>query len=36
MASLYLIGIGPGSMDNLTGLAVKKLNESSVIIGYKY
>ncbi len=35
MKKLYLIGIGPGNIDNLTYLAVKKINECNIIIGYK-
>ncbi len=35
MKKLYLIGMGPGSIDNLTYLAVKKINECDIIIGYK-
>lgn len=35
MKKLYLIGIGPGNIDNLTYLAVKKIKESDIIIGYK-
>ncbi len=31
---LYLIGIGPGSLDNITIRAMNKLKESDIIIGY--
>jgi precorrin-3B C17-methyltransferase len=32
---LYVVGIGPGSYDMMTGRAVKVLEESDVIVGYQ-
>ena len=34
MSKLYVVGIGPGSYDQMTGKAIKALEESDVIIGY--
>ncbi|WP_446897494.1 precorrin-3B C(17)-methyltransferase [Clostridium sp. LBM24168] len=34
MGKLYIIGIGPGSIENMTLRAVKAIEESDVIIGY--
>jgi len=32
---VYLVGIGPGSLDNMTSRAVDRLKEMSVVIGHK-
>lgn len=34
MSKLYVVGIGPGAYDQMTGRAIRALNESDVIIGY--
>ncbi|MBQ1310205.1 MAG: precorrin-3B C(17)-methyltransferase [Blautia sp.] len=34
MSRIYVVGIGPGSFDHMTGEAVKALQDSDVIIGY--
>lgn len=34
MNKLYVIGIGPGAYDQMTGKAIRAMNESDVIIGY--
>lgn len=34
MSKLYVVGIGPGAYDQMTGKAIRALNESDVIIGY--
>lgn len=34
MNKLYVVGIGPGEYEQLTGKAIRVLNESSVIVGY--
>ena len=35
MPELYLVGIGPGSTDLITPLAVKALKDSDIILGYE-
>lgn len=35
MGKLYVIGIGPGSIENMTLRAKKALEESNIIVGYK-
>ena len=34
MSKIYVVGIGPGAYDQMTGRAIRALNESDVIIGY--
>ena len=34
MNKIYVVGIGPGAYDQMTGKAIKALNDSDVIIGY--
>ena len=34
MSKIYVVGIGPGAYDQMTGRAIPALNESDVIIGY--
>ena len=34
MSKIYVVGIGPGAYDQMTGRAIHALNESDVIIGY--
>lgn len=34
MSKLYVIGIGPGAYEQMTGKAIKAMNDSDVIIGY--
>lgn len=34
MNKIYVVGIGPGAYDQMTGKAIKALNSSDVIIGY--
>ena len=34
MSKIYVVGIGPGAYDQMTGRALRALNESDVIIGY--
>lgn len=34
MSKIYVVGIGPGAYDQMTGKAIKALEESDVIIGY--
>lgn len=34
MSKIYVIGIGPGSYDQMTGKAIRAMNESDAIIGY--
>ncbi len=34
MSKIYVVGIGPGAYDQMTGKAIRALNESDVIIGY--
>ena len=34
MGKLYVVGIGPGSYENMTIRAVKAMEESTVIAGY--
>ncbi|WP_234121918.1 precorrin-3B C(17)-methyltransferase [Clostridium hydrogenum] len=36
MAKLYVIGIGPGSIDNMTLRAVKAIEKSKVVVGYSF
>ena len=34
MSKIYVIGIGPGAYDQMTGKAIRAMNESDAIIGY--
>ena len=34
MSKIYVIGIGPGAYDQMTGKAIRAMNESEAIIGY--
>ena len=34
LSKIYVVGIGPGAYDQMTGRAIRALNESDVIIGY--
>ena len=34
MSKIYVVGIGPGAYDQMTGKAIKALEESDMIIGY--
>lgn len=34
MSKIYVVGIGPGAYDQMTGRAIRALSESDVIIGY--
>ena len=34
MGKLYVIGIGPGGLDEMTLRAVKAIEESDIIVGY--
>ena len=34
MSKIYVVGIGPGAYDQMTGRAIRALNDSDVIIGY--
>ena len=34
MSRIYVVGIGPGAYDQMTGRAIRALNDSDVIIGY--
>ena len=34
MSKLYVIGIGPGAYEQMTGKAIRAMEESDVIIGY--
>lgn len=34
MSKIYVVGIGPGAYDQMTGKAIRALNDSDVIIGY--
>lgn len=34
MNKIYVVGIGPGAYDQMTGRAIRALNDSEVIIGY--
>lgn len=34
MGKLYVVGIGPGSIENMTQRAIKAIEESQVIVGY--
>ena len=34
MSKIYVVGIGPGAYDQMTGREIRALNESDVIIGY--
>lgn len=34
MSKIYVIGIGPGAYDQMTGKAIRAMNESDTIIGY--
>lgn len=34
MSKIYVVGIGPGAYDQMTGKAIRALKESDVIIGY--
>ena len=34
MSKIYVVGIGPGAYDQMTGRAIRALNESDMIIGY--
>ena len=34
MSKIYVVGIGPGDYEQMTGRAVRALKESDVIIGY--
>lgn len=34
MSKIYVVGIGPGAYDQMTGKAIRALQESDVIIGY--
>lgn len=36
MAKLYIVGIGPGSVENMTIKAYKAIEKADVIVGYRY
>ena len=36
MAKLYVVGIGPGGLDNLTYKAAEVIKKCQVVVGYKF